>query len=322
MPDAIDLLLALTRFTPEKVRAPAADWAEVLRLAPPHGVAPLVAYNLEYRLAGAGAPQDVRDALLGHYQGALADNVYKLVNLKKLLSGVGERQALLLDGAAFADALYPHVAFRPVPEVRLRVQAAEVEPFARAFAVHHFRARRSDDELGGALVLGDDRTEVVLHTRLFPEARQAEEGKLWERSLPHRAYGEAARRPSLEDALLTAVLLLARRGFEVPLLNLIDLRELVRGSPDLAGPYSHPPEAAVVLERAKAFKVERALWASMELVATLFPELATQARALAPPLRPATQALLRRAVVEPASDLRRTRAFRGASRLRTLLAGG
>ena len=57
MDDALRLLLALTRFTPERQKASADDWKEAARLAPPHGVAPLIAYNLEYRLAGSGAPQ-------------------------------------------------------------------------------------------------------------------------------------------------------------------------------------------------------------------------------------------------------------------------
>ena len=322
MDDASQLLLALTRFVPQRQKAAPASWLEVARLAPPHGVAPLLAYNLEYRLAGSGAPQDVRDALLGHYQGALADNVYKLVNLKKLLAEAPTRRALLLDAAALADALYPHIAFRPLGELRILVQSADLAPFTEAFGRVGFRPRGSVDPLGGQHVLSDDRTEIVLHTRLYPEARQSEEVRLWERAVPHRAYGENAVRPALEDALLSAVLLLARRGFDAPLLHLIDLRELVRGSPDLAGPYSRPADAGLVRERAAALKLERALWVAMEIVAGLFPEVAPRARELSPALRPATQALLRPAVIEPALDLRRTQTVRGASRMRVLLSGG
>jgi hypothetical protein len=322
MDDGSRLLLALTRFSPERQRTAPEAWLEMARLAPPHGVAPLIAYQLEYRLAGSGAPQEVRDALLGHYQGALADNVYKLVNLKKLLAEAPGRRVMLLDAAAVADALYPHVAFRPVPELRLLIQAADVEPVIQAFGRVGFHPRPTVDPLGAAHVLGDDRTEIMVHTRLFPEARQAEEVRLWERAIPHRAYGEGAVRPEAEDVLLTCVLLLARRGFDSPLLNLIDVRELVRGSPDLAGPYSRRLEPDVVLARAAALKLERALWVAMELVAALYPEVSESARALTPPLRQATQALLRPAVIEPAQDLHRTQTFRGAARLRVLLAGG
>jgi hypothetical protein len=316
------LLLQLSRFVPERLRAPADDWTEMVRLAPLHGLAPTIAYNVEYRLAGANAPQDARDALLAHYQAALNDNVFKFVNLKKLLAEVGSRRALLLDAAAFADALYPHVAFRPVNELRLLVHVADLEPMQRAFAQAGYAIRPNDDELGASAVNSDDRTRLVLHTRLFPEARQVEESKLWERALPARAFGKNAFRPELEDALLSAALLLARQGFDAPLIQLVDLRELVRGSPDLAGPYSRPVKADVVLERARAFKLERALWSAMELLAGFFPEVGSQARSLQPRLRPSSQTLLRKLVIEPSLDLSRKSAFRGTERLRRLLSGG
>lgn len=323
MSAASALLLQLASFTPSRVRATAdADaWQELTQLAPMHGLAPLCAYNLEYRLAGANAPQVVRDVLLSHYQGALADNVLKFVNLKKALTQCGDAAVMLLDAAAFADTLYPHIAFRPVSELRVLVQPAEVEVVQRGFDLCGYSASRELDPLSGAVVVTDSRTSIVLQTRLFPDARASEESGIWSRALPARAYGKNARRPALEDALLSAVLTQAKQAFDTPLINLMDLRELCTGALDLGGPYAQVPDREVVLARAKAFKLERALWVAMELVAELFTGRADAAHKLQPQLRGATQALLKRAVVEPLIDLNRTSAPRGMDRLRKLLAG-
>lgn len=321
MSEADALLLQLSSFRPARVRASADAWQALTQLAPMHGLAPLVAYNLEYRLAGANAPQVVRDVLMSHYQGVLADNVFKFVGLKKALAECPDRLVMLLDAAAFADTLYPHVAFRPATELRLLVQPGDLEAVQRGFDAAGYSPVRESDPLGGAAVATDQRTRIVLHTRLFPDARAAEEAGIWSRALPAKAFGSNARRPALEDALLSAVLFQARQGFDAPLLGLVDLRELARGAPDLGGPYSQPPDAAAVLARAKTFKLERALWTGMELVASIFPEYAEAARKLQPALRPATQALLRRALLDPLLDLQRTRAPRGLDRLRKLLAG-
>ena len=316
------LLLHLSEFKPSRPKASAASWEALTQLAPMHGLAPLIAYNLEYRLGGAGAPQVVRDVLLSHYQGSLADNVFKFVNLKKALAECADAPVILLDAAAFADSLYPHVAFRPASELRLLVQQADLEKVKHGLGAAGYGPTPDPDPLGGLAVLTDERTRIVLHTRLFPDARAAEETGLWQRALPSRAMGVHARRPAPEDALLSAVLLQARQAFDVPLIQTLDLRELVRGAPDLGGPYSQPLDVPLVLARARALKLERALWTAMELVGALYPVDRERAQKLQPPIRGASQALLRKLVVAPLQDLARTSAPRGLDRLRVLLAGG
>jgi hypothetical protein len=129
--DVLTALRQLTQFSlprrsAQGARAPAAayPWGELADLAVINGVAPLVAYNMEYRLGGGGAPTEVHDLLLGFYQGTLNDNVFKLINLKQMLTGF-EAPVLLLEAAAYADAIYPHVAFRPLPELKLLVRRAD-----------------------------------------------------------------------------------------------------------------------------------------------------------------------------------------------------
>jgi hypothetical protein len=72
-------------------------------------------------------------------------------------------------------------------------------------------------------------------------------------------------------------------------------------------------------ERARAWRLERALYASLAIVAQLFPEAAASARAAQPALRSGTRQLLERLVVTPTVALGRSRVLRGGDRLKRLL---
>src|SRR5262245_3338566 len=112
----LDLFRALASFTPKRPSLSRAPWGEYVEWAVGQGLAPLAAYNLEYRFAGSGAPEWARDRLLGIYQGLLNDNVMKLVNFKRSVDALEGRRVVMLGAASFAEHLYPHVAFRPVAE--------------------------------------------------------------------------------------------------------------------------------------------------------------------------------------------------------------
>src|SRR5439155_1178690 len=78
-------------------------WEQYVDWAVGQGLAPLAAYNLEYRLGGAGAPEWARDRLLSLYQGTLNDNVMKLVNFKRAVDDLEGRKLVLLGAASFAE---------------------------------------------------------------------------------------------------------------------------------------------------------------------------------------------------------------------------
>src|SRR5689334_14011523 len=126
----LELFRHLTSFTPKRQSLAKAPWEEYVEWAVGQGLAPLSAYTLEYRFAGAGAPEWARDRLLGIYQGLMNDNVMKLVNFKRSVDALEGRRVVMLGSATFAEHLYPHVAFRPVSEIRLFMASADVEPLA------------------------------------------------------------------------------------------------------------------------------------------------------------------------------------------------
>lgn len=316
----IELVRVLTSFEPPRVDLSAAPWDRFTDWAIAQGLAPLAAYNLEYKLATSKAPEWVRDRLLSIYQGTANDNVMKLVNFKRAVDELEGRRVVLLGAATFAESLYPHVAFRPVIDLRLLLPKADLEPFANYLRKSQFRpASGIDDPFKADRVLTDTRTLVFLHGALV--GNPAEDEGLFARATPLKVYGPSLKRLELEDALLLQAVLLARVGFEAPLIELVDLRELVLGAPATGGPWSHPPDADAVLRRAQAWKAERGLYAALALVERLFPETGAAVAPLKPALSLPVREVIDRVVVGPLADLERTVAFRGEEALRALIAG-
>ncbi|MCU0695859.1 MAG: nucleotidyltransferase family protein [Myxococcaceae bacterium] len=317
----LELFRVLSSFSPTRVDLKAAPWDAYVEWAIAQGLAPLAAYNLEYRLGLCGAPQWAKDRLLSLYQGTANDNVMKLVNFKRAVDDLEGRRIVLLGAASFAESLYPHVAFRPVIDVRLFVPPGDVEPFVAWLRRAEFKADTTDAPApSGERVLSDGRTMLYVHGALSKE--RALDDAMLSRCLPIRFYGPSMYRLDLEDALLVHVMLMARAGFDVPMLEFIDLRELVQGAPSMGGDYSRAPRPDVVLARAGQLGVERALWAALGVVEKLFPETGEAVAKLRPSLMLPTREVLERLVVTPLAQVGRTEAFRGEDTLRQLLAGG
>ncbi len=320
-PSLLDLFRTLASFDPPRGSLRGAPWEEYVDWAISQGLAPLAAYNLEYRLTGSGAPEWARDRLMSIYAGSVNDNVMKLVNFKRAVDALEGRKLLLLGGASFAESLYPHVGFRPVLDIQLLLRKVDVEGFTGFLSHHDFQPEQGDFGSGAMRVLSDGRTALFLYADVLGAERRAEVQGLFERAKPMRAFGPSIFRPDLEDALLLECLEHARRGYEVPLLHFVDLRELVSGATSMGGVYSRPLDVPALLERAKAWRLERALYTSLAITERLFPEVAPAVAPALPPLRRATRELLDRLVVGPVATPGRKSEFRGSDRLRRLLTG-
>jgi len=318
----IDTFRTLASFSPPKRSLKDAPWEDYVDWAIAQGLGPLAAYNLEYRLGGADAPAWARDRLLSVYQGSVNDNVLKLVNFKRAVDDFEGKRALVLGGAAFAEALYPHVAFRPVIDLELLLRPEDVGPLSTHLSAVRFLPQKGELPPGAIRDLFDGNTHLYLYAELLGGRSREEESALFDRALPMRVYGPSFFRLELEDAILVTCLSHAREGYRIPLLSLVDLRELLRGAPDVSGPYSRPVDFALLRQRAKAWRIDRALYASTAIVARLFPDAQAAAEQAQPTLRPATKRLLDRWVVEPLSTVGRVTSVRGSDRLRRLLAGG
>lgn len=311
----------LSSFDPPRGSLRAAPWEAYVDWAISQGLAPLAAYNLEYRLGGADAPEWARDRLLSIHQGSVNDNVMKLVNFKRIVDDLEGRKLLLMGGAAFAEALYPHVGFRPVLDIQVLLRRMDVEGFAGYLGQHEFRPQEDEAHSGAARVVSDGRTAVYLFADVLGPERREEMKGIFERSKPMKVYGPSVFRPDLEDAVLLLCLEFARQGFQVPWLYFLDMRELVTGATWMGGIYSRPLDVVALKERAKAWRLERALYTALSIVERLFPRAAEAVEPARPPLRRATRELLNRLVVEPVSVPGSQTSIRGVDRLRRLLTG-
>ena len=287
----LDALRAVTSFTPPAV-LPDCDLGLLAEVLEAHGLAPLAAYQLEHTRLGAGVPSAVRERLLAQYQGVAQDNVMKLVTLRNLLRETAEIPVVLLEAAAYVDWLYPHMAFRPLGDLRAAVRGADGPRLVEALRGTMGAAPRVEQG-GRVLVLSDGRISLSVQEGLWPGG--PEDAPLFERRVAYRVFGPGAARPSPEDALLACVADQALLGLQAPLIAYLDLRELVLLRPD----------AAYVRERARALRLSRALHGALALVAHFWPEAAAERLAV-------------RRVVDAARDparLRRVRGVDAAARL-------
>lgn len=284
------------------------DWPALADLAVANGLAPLVSYNLEYRLGGAGAPGEVRERLLGVYQGTANDNVYRMVTLKRLATFAESVALMLLDAAAIVEGLYPHIAFRPLPDLAIGIRPEDAEAFEKAAAPAGFRPVGADGTVSSPGSLGpggeaarafsDGRLRVLVRTAITPGG--VDDLGVWERSLSAKAYGPSARRPSIEDSLLLAAAAVGRAACAAPLIEFVDLRELVCGAPATGVIYPAPPDPVAVADRAVRWGVARAVHCALAVTARLFREAAAGPTWTAGRIPALVRAALGRFVVRPA----------------------
>jgi Uncharacterised nucleotidyltransferase len=297
----LDALRALTSFAPPE-NLPPCDLAELADVLDAHGLAPLASYHLETRRIGAQVPEWFRERLLPLYQGVVNDNVFKLMTLKGALREV-DVPVVALEGTAYLDWLYPHLAFRPVGDLRLAVKGADGPRFAERLSAAGF-GNVVTGEGGHTATFGDGRIEIRIQEGLV--AGREEDHGLFTRREALPALGPSVARPAAEDALLATVADIAELGLHAPLLLYLDVRELV-SLPDLAD----PGRVAATLARAREAGLERALHGVCALVTRFYPGVAERAAALSPALHAAERAAVA-AIVESASDPARLRVPRGA----------
>jgi hypothetical protein len=321
-PTLLETFRVLSSFSPRRRALAGAPWDTYVPWAIAHGLAALAAYTLEYRLAGADAPEWARDQLLSVYQGTANDNVMKLVNFKRVVDKLEGRRIVVLGGASFAEALYPHIAFRPVVDISLLVPPADLDGFVGFLAQGQFKpAPKNIRPPGAALSLTDGRTPIHLFSSLFGQGFEAEEEALFQRAVPLRVYGPSFYRLTSEDAVISVCLEHARAGYDVPYISFVDFRELLLGGPALGNGHPRPLDLADLRERTRKLELERSLYASCGIVAELFPDVASTARTVQPPLSRFQRQLLDGVLVHPLGQLGRMRELRGANRLRRLLTG-
>ena len=152
----------------------------------------------------------MRHRLLALYQGTANDNVMKLVNLKRAIGELQGRKIVVVGAASFAESLYPHIAFRPIAEVRLLVPRTDVEPLAAWLGRSEFKAQEGGaDPLGATKAMWDTRTHIFLHGSIWAKRRSMKRSA---GRCPCAIWGVRVPLGSRRRALVQ-VLLMARAGW-------------------------------------------------------------------------------------------------------------
>ena len=293
-----DAIRALSAFDPP-AELPPVDLALLADVLEANGLAPIASYHLESRPLGAGLPAQFREKLLALYQGVVNDNVYRVMTLRGALKS-SEVPVVVLGGLAAVDWIYPHLAFRPLGDIRLAVRGDDGARFAEAAKGAGFHLEDADAGGRGA-AFSDDRVRFTIQEGLWQGAPP--DADLFARGVRLPALGPRILRPSPEDMLLATVAEQAEQGLYAPLITFVDLRELLRLAPPLDSRY--------VKERATALGLARALHGSLALLSLHFPGVADAARSLTPTLSAPERAAVE-AVVHSARDLSRLSHLRGA----------
>ncbi len=294
-----EAIRALSAFDPPAALPPV-DLALLAEVLEANGLAPVASYHLESRALGAGLPAQFREKLLALYQGVVNDNVYRVMALRNALRA-SEVPVVALGGLAAVDWLYPHLAFRPLGDVRMVVRGEDGARFAAAAQGAGFHLAGTEADGRGA-TFTDDRVRFTIQEGLWSGAPP--DAEVVGRATPMPALGPRVLRPSPEDMLLATVGEQAEQGLYAPLVTFVDLRELLRLDP--------PPDPRLVLDRAATLGLSRALHGSMALLATHFPEVADAAGRLSPPLSAPERAAVD-LIVHSARDPARLTHLRGSA---------
>jgi hypothetical protein len=254
----LELLRLLSQLRPRFRPLPGAPFEVFAQWCIGQGLGPLVGHNLEYALPQLPAPRAAKDKLLSVFQGTLADNTLHLVNLRKTLGPLQGRRLVLFGTLSLAEALYPHVGFRPLLEVSVLVGEEDIGGFAG-----YMRAQGYVEEVPlphVALGLSDGCTPFGIFTRLpgvphMPPQLQA---------FPKPVFGPSVFSLGMEDNLLALCARQYDEAYVGPWVDWVDMRE---------GCLSLEVEAQSFKAKAAGWKVAYAAYASLAVLGRLFEEV-------------------------------------------------
>lgn len=204
---------------------PAFDWDDVVRLAAAQRVAPLLYATLRDQ---AWLPPPVWRELRSAYELTAMRNARLLYELRKALAaleGAGIA-ALVLKGAALAEMVYDNVALRPMADVDLLLQRADVPAALRVLAASGYEIRTAEPRAGATLAYesqvalvkpGPIDAHLELHWSLLDSPHHQallSTDWLWQTAVPARIDGHPAFMLGPEALLvhLCAHLMLHHRG--------------------------------------------------------------------------------------------------------------
>ncbi|MCL2626285.1 MAG: nucleotidyltransferase family protein [Cystobacterineae bacterium] len=272
----LKLLRLLTQLRPRFCPMPNAPLELFAEWSIGQGLGPLVGHNLEYALPQLQAPRALKDKLLSVFQGTLADNTLHLMNFKNTLTPLEGRKLVLFANLSLAEALYPHVGFRPLLEISVLCAQEDIEGFAG-----YLRACGYEEEAPfahAAYGLSNGYTPLGLFGCL-PGLNPSLMPLLFQYALPKPVFGPSLYSLGLEDNLLALCIRQYGEAYAGPWVDWVDMREIFLSA-------GIQPQS--LRAKAKQWGIAHAVFASLAVLGRLF-EL--ELRDFQPPCPPEWEAL-------------------------------
>lgn len=280
---------ASRRIDYQSVKIPPSLWPAVARVAgaswpPPdagaaqgiveqalrEGLLPLL-FHSEKQLPGNLAAALVSFRAMQRAQGARAEAICRVF---RRVSGLLEREELVvIKGLDYAHRLYPATDLRPMVDIDLLVRRDAIDRVCNRLREAGFeqlfpRGPISRHAGYHERVFHIDGVTVEPHHSFLQRTRlRVDYDEVWRRTLPAEICGMSVRRLGDVEAILYHALSLASNEFEVVMGRYVDITLLL----DVPG-----VDLAAVIDTARRWRMERALYGALRQTATLFPERAPQ----------------------------------------------
>jgi len=234
------------------------------------GLLPLL-FHGEKHLPGNLTAALVSFRAMQRAQSARAEAICRV--FRKVSALLEREELLVIKGLDYAHRLYPATDLRPMVDIDLLVRRDAIDRVCERLREAGFEQlfpRGAISRHAGyhERVFHIDGVTVEPHHSFLQRMRlRVDYDDVWRRALPAQVCGAGARRLGDVDAILYHALSLASNEFEVVMGRFVDLALLL----DVEG-----LDLAAVIETARRWRMERALYGALRQTVTLFPERAPQ----------------------------------------------
>jgi hypothetical protein len=249
------------------------DWHALVARALACNLAPLLFYNLRHDGLLDQVPADARECLSAEYYASVRRHLLFEAELQPVLVTLRQRgiTSILLKGIVLAETTYPDTGLRPMADVDLLVQRADLAGIVRVLQPLGFRGADGlevgSDYFNGELSFAKGAHQETLtlefhqdlvHSWNFTAPLALDTAGFWQRAQPLVVAGQPVKQLALEDMLLHLCLHRAMHHGFTGLPGYVDITWAIHQQQDQI-------DWAVLAARARALQASTAVFVALQL---------------------------------------------------------